>query len=99
MKALLKDSYNDCRTTTGSNLRRILIDTGIKVIPGETTAFELTDYKVYKIPENQDWKIPLLSSLIEIRDERWSILFDEENHEGTLDEHQVQDIIEYLCMN
>jgi len=54
---------------------------------------------VYKIPENQEWKIPLLSSLIEIRDDRWSILFDEEKHQGTLDENQIGDIIDYLCMN
>ena len=66
VKALLKECYNDCRTTTGSNMRRILLDTGIKVIPGETNSYELNDYKVYKIPENQEWKIPLLSSLIEI---------------------------------
>ena len=65
---LLKIVQNTCMSVTGANLRKILLDSGVYVIPGQTTGFELNSYMVYKIPVGQEWRIPLLISILDIRD-------------------------------
>ena len=97
LKALLKISMNNVRSTTGSNLRSILLDTGVHVIPGVTKSSELKSYSVYEIPENKEWIVPLLTLLIEIRKERWCVLFDEERDELAKDD--ITAIIDDLCVN
>ena len=47
-------------------------------------------------PQEAKWKIPLLESLIEIRDQRWEILFDEEDESVTEDD--VTAMIGRLCI-
>ena len=86
---------NDCRTTTGSNLRTILLDTGVKVIPGLTNPSELHSFVVNKVPNSDEWKFPLLVSLIELHDARWEIKFDEED--STLKEDQLETMINSVC--
>ena len=44
---LLKIVQNTCMSVTGANLRKILLNSGVYVIPGQTTGFELNNYKVY----------------------------------------------------
>ena len=39
---------------------------------------------MYKYEEKDIWKVKLLCSLMEIRDQRWEILFDEEEETGSL---------------
>ena len=75
------------------------MDTGVKVSPGETSSSLLKSYMVYEAPEEARWKIPLLESLIEIRDQRWEVLFDEENIEGRLSEDDVTTMINQLCID
>ena len=45
----------------------------------------------------KEWKIGLLSSLLEIRDGKWMILFDEEGEDLTEDE--VKLMIDDVCKN
>ena len=99
VKALLHRSINDVRSTTGGNLRDILINTGVKVFPGVTIANQVSKYMVYKIPENNEWKIPLLISLLEIREDRWEILFDEESTEGKITRDDITTMIDDLCIS
>ena len=72
--SLLVSVKSSCLSLTDSNLRRVLLDTGIKIEPGSC----LNNYRVYKTPLDQEWRIGLLKSLIEIRDNQWSVDFDEE---------------------
>ena len=78
LSSLLSSVKSSCLSLTGSNLRRVLLDTGIKIEPGFTTGSCLNNYRVYETPLDQEWKIGLLKSLIEIRDNQWSVDFDEE---------------------
>ena len=50
---LLSISAEDVQSNTGSNLRRILLDTGIKIIPGSTAHSELNDVNIYEIPAGE----------------------------------------------
>ena len=36
---------------------------------------------IYQIPEGEEWKVGLIASLMQIRNDKWSILFDEEQDE------------------
>ena len=44
-----------------------------------------------------EWKLPLLTSLLEIRDDRWGPQFDEET--GQLGEDEVTHMINNVCIN
>ena len=84
------------RSATGTNLRRILLDTGILVVPGKTGPSVLRNFRVYEVPVGQKWKLSLLPSLIDIRDEHWEVIFDEED-ESTFDDGDIAQIIEEVC--
>ena len=78
---MMRDLFNlvkdDVRSTVGSNLRTIFLDTDIQVIPGITSKAALVNYTVYET--KGDWQIPLLTSLLEIRDDNWEVKFDDES--------------------
>ena len=52
--------------------------TGCNIIPGVTSKYQLKNYRVYTYPSCEQWRIGLLHSLIELRNDRWHIVFDEE---------------------
>ena len=96
LRFLLKVVAADVRSLSGSNLRSILRTTGIQVIPGMTRAGSVKKLKIHKVPEGQDWKIPLLHSLISVKAGEFYIPLDDES-DDTLD--PVEDILMDLCLN
>ena len=76
--SLLKEVQNSCLALVGNNLRRILLDSGVQVNPGVTMRHELAKYTVYETPAEEGWRLGLLTGLLEVRDSRWTIQFDEE---------------------
>ena len=89
VSTLLSKLQSDKRSLVGSNLRVIHLETGIPVMPGITKPHEISDHRVYKFDEKESWKLQLLTSLLEIRDQRWQILFDEEDGTGSLDPDDI----------
>ena len=78
------------------NLRTILLETGVRVEPGVTKASAVARYKVYGgIPVGQEWRIPMLTNLIEVRDERWEVNFDDEIM--NLESSEVDVMIRDIC--
>ena len=67
LRYLLNIVQSDVRSTTGGNLRKIFLDTGVQVIPGLTNKANIGDFQVYKYSEEEQWRLPLLVSLLEIR--------------------------------
>ena len=78
----------DNRTVFGSNLRNISRDcqTDIKSL---TPATVKSNMKYFPVPDEEQWRIPLLSNLVSIRTEDLLI----ENFENT----ELDNIIEYVC--
>ena len=95
--ALLNTVKSDCRSLTGGNLRKILLETGVKVQPGVTKGYVLSSYRVFETPVGQEWRVPLLQSLLEVRDERWSLQFDEET--GNLSADEITVLINNVCVS
>ena len=100
VRSLFNIVSGDVRSQVGSNLRKLQNDTGITILPGSTRPSILNNYRVYTTPVDQEHILPLLSSLLEIRQSNWEVLFCEENGDfETLEENDVQFMIEELCTN
>ena len=56
---------------------------------------ELANYTLYS-PAEEGWRLGLLKSLLEVRDSRWTIQFDEESCEYKEDE--VTAMINSVCI-
>ena len=84
------------RSTTGGNLRKIFLDTGVQVIPGVTNKADICNFRVYKYDEKEHWRLPLLVSLLEIQNDNWEVLFNDDD-EDHIDENDVKEMIESIC--
>ena len=60
------------------------------------TKQSLKDYEAYRIPDGQEWRIPLLSSLMKVREGQWEITFDEEDTDD-LNDDNIDHLIKMVC--
>ena len=97
VSSLFKLISKDIRSVPSSNLRTIYEQTGIFINPGITQKGSLRNYNAYKVPTGEDWKIGLLTSLLEIREGQWSISFDEENGLTCFPDEEINRMIKDIC--
>ena len=97
VQALVNRACQDVRSHTGANLKHILLETGIYIVPGVTNQNVFDGLFIYSIPEGQEWKLGLLTSLIEIRYHKWSFNFDEEG--DVLKEDEITVMINQVSTN
>ncbi len=55
----------------------------------------LKTHRVYTAPSISKWKIPLLTSLLEFRNQQWEVTFDE--IEEKLEPTEIQCMIDDIC--
>ena len=67
----------------------------MKIVPGETNPSAFKSYQVYDTPAGQEWRFPLLVSLLELRDSRWQVDFDEETLK--MSEEEIDTMIANVC--
>ena len=97
VRSLFELVRKNAQTTTGSNLRTIMLETGSPINPGVTSSWVLANHRVYGgVPAGEKWKIPLLTNLIEVRDKRWQVIFDEES-EIALENEDIAAMIADIC--
>ena len=75
-----------------SNIRSTLIETGTD--PRRIGTFLPKDWRVY-VPQD-DWTVPLLWNLLQVRGDNWEILFDDEAGIIAEDE-EVEFMINAIC--
>jgi len=73
-----------------------MLETGVSISPGISTPHILKSYKVYKAPPQEKWRVSLLQSLLEMRNDHWQVLFDEE--ECKLLPSEIQEMINDVCI-
>ena len=56
----------------------------------------LNNYTVYETPEGQEWRQPLLVSLLELRESRWELLYNDETEK--LNEDEISVMINDVCI-
>ena len=87
LRNLLNLVKSDARTTTGSNLRRIMLLSGKNNI--EEVLDSTVDFEYHKLEEDQNWKVNMLEEIIDA-------LHGEKIIEE-LETDDLNDILEYLC--
>ena len=97
LKYLLSVSASDVRSLTGSNMRSIQKNTGIQVTPGVTHAAMVKKKPLFKPPEEQMWKIPLLHSLLAVKAENFEICFDDDEDEEVEEYDVANEILMNIC--
>ena len=95
--ALLNIAVTTVRSLTGGNVRKVLLDSDVRITPGVTKGQVLSDYMVYATPAGQEWRAPLVLSLIEVRSQNWIVQFEEET--GNLQEDEATVIINNVCVS
>ncbi len=101
VKSLFEYVRGDVRSLVGGNLRQILLDCDVTVVPGVTRPSELSNYNVYPIPEDEAYRLPLLKLLMEIRNDNWTVIFNEENEgdepDDEMDDNDIVIMINDVC--
>ena len=87
LRNLLNLVKSDARTTTGSNLRRIMLLSGKNTI--EEVLDSTVDFEYHKLEEDQNWKVNMLEEIIDA-------LHGEKIIEE-LETDDLHDILECLC--
>ena len=95
VRSLGKLVCNDIRSLTGRNLFTIKEESKVNVRAGLTQHTELNNWQVYDPKEGQEWKLPLLVSLLAIRDSCWEISFDDESE--SLQRNVIQVFLDSIC--
>ena len=91
VQSLCRIASADIRMITGRNLMTIGEETGVFVRVGVTSPQEIGDWRVYKPEVGEEWRFPLVVSLLEIRDKNWELKFNEEKE--TLEDQEIQTIL------
>ena len=95
VKYLLSVSSTDVRSVTGSNLRNILLTTGVQVTPGFTGAGTVSNKTLVSVPEGEEWKVPLLHSLLSVQMGEAVVDFEDDNE--LENDNVIEDILFNIC--
>ena len=83
----------DARSPTGSNVRKVLLDSGLD--PRVVSKHKFSSWRVY--PPADGWTVPLLTSLLELRSENWQVNFDMEEEMEPLEDVDINFMIDAVC--
>ena len=89
MRILAKLCSIDESTVLRSNLRNIARDCHVTSVNELTHAVVKSNMKYHDVPENEEWRVPLLHNLLSVRSKDW-ILDD-------FDDQELETIIAYVC--
>ena len=96
-RLFLRDLYDivsgDVKTPTGSNVRKIFLDSGLD--PRYIAKHQYSSWRVY--PAADSWTVPLLTSLLELRADNWQVHFDVEEEMEMLDDTEIDFMIAAVC--
>ena len=95
LKFLLNLVSRSMHSPTGVHIHQILTETGVKIIPGRNNKSDIKNHRVYCIPEEEKWRISLITGIMEVREQRWEILFDSED--AKLKDEDIQTILHEAC--
>ena len=73
-----------------------MVNTGVQVVPGVTKVSAVKNHTLFKVPDGDEWKVPLLHSLLAVRAGDFDITF--EDNDADDNEHDVgNDILVHMC--
>ena len=87
-KKILKCVMKETRSTTGSNLRKMMILFN-KVRVEDISKSDVDAFKYAEVPPGNEWRVEMVKEMIEIRNSNLEV----EN----FDEEELEEILNYLC--
>ena len=96
VRSLGKKVCKDIRSLTGRNLHMMKEETKLNIQVGTTSHIELSPWMVYDPPAGEEWRLPLLVSLLSVRDLGWEILFNDD--EEGLENNVIQLFLDSVCI-
>ena len=57
---------------------------------------QLSGWRVYQPADT--WRVPLLVSLLELRNDNWIVNFDIEDEEDTFNDQEIDFMVEAVCL-
>ena len=92
VRCLYNICKDDIKTTTGSNIRTVLLET--QKDPRKLDVHVLKKWRIYEVQD--DWTVPLLRNLLQVRGDDWEVVYDVEN-DVTAEDDDINFIIEAIC--
>ena len=92
VRELYNISAGDVRTTTGGNVRRIMLQSGMD--PRSVSKHMFTNWRVYEAADT--WTVPLVSSLLLLKSDTWEVNFDLCDEDG-LQDAEIDVMLESIC--
>ena len=89
-KSLLESILHDARSTTGSNLRNILLMTD-KSNVRDLAPNDVDNMEYHPLPEGEKWKLSIIKEIIENKNGNMNI--------DNLTEEELDNTLEYLCIS
>ena len=89
-KSLLESILHDARSTTGSNLRNILLMTD-KSNVCDLVPNDVDNMEYHPLPEGEKWKLSIIKEIIENKNGNMNI--------DNLTEEELDNTLEYLCIS
>ena len=89
LRELLEVAQRDVRTTTGANMRFIMLLTGQNRV--EDLKAGNADFDYHTVSEANRWKIDFIRELIDVRDDELTV--------DGMDQEELEEILEYLCIS
>ena len=83
----------DARSPTGSNIKKIMQDTGLD--PITVPQYKYSSWRVY--PASDNWTVPLLNSLMELRSGNWQVNFDVEDEMEPFEDDDIDFMMGAIC--
>ena len=87
LRVLLEIAKKDVRTTTGSNLRRIMLMAGKESIDDLHEADEAMEY--HKIPEREAWRVDVLKELVDTKQDKLEV--------DGIPDAELEQILNFVC--
>ena len=92
IRELYHVSVGDVRTTTGGNVRRILLQSGMD--PRSVSKQMFGNWRVYDALDT--WTVPLVHSLLTLKSDTWEVNFYLDEEEG-LQDADIDFILDSIC--
>ena len=92
IRCLYRIVKDDARSTTGANIRTI-----VREVVNDPKLLKLQALNIWRVYCKTDsWTVPLLRSLLEIRDNNWEVVYDDESGERA-NEEEIEFMISAIC--
>ena len=74
-----------------------MLHTGVHAVPGTNQGYLVKKQRRFEVPELEEWKIPLLHSLLQVRAGEFEIQFDDDEADDEENINFPDEILANIC--